>query len=354
MKIVYVTLDPLKYPRIKKIIYSAKKYGRIEFYAMIPRIRIRWHANILTRILSASVNYTLVLLQILFLKADVFWVANVPDILVLPMLLRKKRYILEYRSPWSLEVEREFGSGPLVRLSSVFENIALSHASMITSPTRMLLARIKNFDKPTFIIPNYPLKRFRVSVPRERLRRQMGLGDGEKVVLFVGRLSAVEGADLLPKIIMQVLEKEKNVAFWIVGDGPLISTLNRFAEKILGKVRLFGWQQYEKIPDFINGADVCIVPRHDSTDAMFYNEENVQKISEYMFFKKPIVACGIAESKEYLLVREDEMADGIIRALKGQTPISRPLTWEGNSEKKIFDMFNLLCSQKSLAQRGMK
>jgi glycosyltransferase involved in cell wall biosynthesis len=353
MKIVYVHLDPLKYPRIRKILHSVKRCGHIEFHVMMPKIRVKRHGNILTRALSATVNYSLTLLQILFLKADVFWVANVPDILVFPLLLKKKHYILEYRSPWSLEVEKEFGSRPLVRLSSIFENIALRHASVITLPTRKLLVRVRNFGKPAFVIPNYPLKSFKASIQREKFRRQHDVGNGEKVVLFIGRLSTVEGADMLPNIITKVLEKDKNVVFWVVGDGPLLSSLNRFAEKVPRKLRLSGWQPHQSIPDFINSADICIVPRHASPHSVFYNEENVQKISEYMHFKKPIVACGIAESEEYLLVKEDEMVDGIIRALNGEVALPNSRAWEDNSEKGIFEMLNMLSSQKTVGEDSL-
>lgn len=346
LKIAYVALDPLKYPRIKKVAHSVRKYGHADFCVLRPRIRLRWHRTRVSRFLSAMINYPLILLQILFLKADVFWVANCPDILVFPLLLKKKRYVLEYRSPWSIEVENEFGSGPWVRLSLIIENMALRYASVITLPTSQLLVRVKNFDKPIFVIPNYPLENFKASISKEKFRKQLGLSNQVKVVLFVGRLSAVEGADLLPSIITQVLEKADNVVFWIVGDGPYLSRLERFGELMPDKVRLFGWQPYEKIPDFINAADVCIVPRHYSPHSTLYNEENVQKISEYMFFKKPIVACGVAESKEYLLIDEDEMAHGIIRALKGETPLPKSLTWEDNSEKKIFEMLSMIDSKQ--------
>jgi len=85
---------------------------------------------------------------------------------------------------------------------------------------------------------------------------------------------------------------------------------------------------HEEIPNFINAADICIVPRHKVPYSHFYNEEGVTKISEYMFFGKPIVACGIAESRQYLLVDEKEMAEGIIKALNGEVPSSSRRTWE--------------------------
>lgn len=344
MKVTYIALDPLKYPRIKKIAYTLKKRPGIQFYVMIPKIRFVWHGSRIKRVMSAIINYVAVILQIFFVKSDIFWVANSPDILVFPLVLRRKRYILEYRSLWSIEVEREFGCGPWVRLAAIVENFALKNASLVTLTTSRLMVKIKNLGKPFFVIPNYPLKTFEASIPRREFRIQQNVKESEKVILFVGRLSSHEGVDLLPNIVKNVLEKEKNAVFWIVGDGPLYPMLHKLSEKMVNRLRLFGWQAYESIPNFINAVDVCILPMRESKYSEYYSEEGVQKLSEYMFFEKPIVACGVAWSDEYLLVDEDGVADGIVKALNGQVPPSRRKTWEDYCEKNIHEMFSLIQS----------
>lgn len=345
MHVVYVALDPLKYPRIPKIAYSLKKYKRVKFDVMVPRFRFVYRGGKIGRLFFAFLNYFAVLLQVFLVRAELFWVANCPDILVFPLVLRRKRYILEYRSPWTIEVEHEFGSGPWVRFASFFERFALKHAWVVTLTTSRLLDRVKVFGKPTFVIPNYPLKNFgKVTVPREEFRRRYGYNEKDKVVLFVGKLTHVEGADLLPKIIMDALKEDTDVVFWIVGDGPLYESLKMLAENFPRRVKLFGWQPHGSISNFIVASDVCIAPRHSSSFSVFYNEEGVSKFSEYMFFEKPIVACGVVGSSEYLLVGKDGMTDGILRALRGEVPQSRRRTWEDYSEKKIFELFNLICS----------
>ena len=350
MRVVYIALDPLKYPRIKKIAYTLQKSGHVEFDVMIPKFRFVWRGGSIGRFLFAVVNYFAVLLQVFFVRADFFFVANCPDILVIPLVLRRKRYVLEYRSPWAIEVENEFGSGPWVRLTAFFERFALEHAWVITLTTSKLIDRVKDFGKPVFVVPNYPLKTFRmVTVSREKFRRRFGCRENDKIVLFVGKLTRVEGADLLPKIIEDVL-KRVDVVFWIVGSGPLFPWLERVAERFLEKVKLFGWQPHAEVPNFIASSDVCIAPRHRSLFSEFYNEEGVSKFSEYMLFEKPIVACGVAESEEYLLVEEEEMACGIIKALNGGVSLPVPRTWEEYSEKKIFELLNWLELKASAMQ----
>lgn len=346
MHVVYIALDPLKYPRIKKIAYSLRKYGKgVKFDVMVPKFRFVWRGGRIGRFLFAVINYFAVTLQVFFVHADFFWVANCPDILVFPLVLRGKPYILEYRSPWSIEVENEFGSGPWVCFASFFERFALRHAWIITLTTSRLRVKVRDFRKPVFVIPNYPLKSFgTVTVPKEKFRKYYDCRKDDKVVLFVGKLSRVEGADLLLKIIEDVLEKRGDVVFWIVGGGPLFPFLEKIAQRFSGRIKLFGWQPHNEIPNFIAAADACIAPRHRSHFSAFYNEEGVSKLSEYMFFEKPIVACGVAKSDEYLLVDEDEMVEGVLRALRGGVRSSRRRTWEGYSEETIFEMFNLIRS----------
>lgn len=347
MKVAYVALDPLKYPRVKKIAYSLKKHHLFQFHVMLPMIQFASRGNKMKRLVYAIIKYAIVLLQIFFVRSDIFWVANCPDILALPLILRGKRYILEYRSPWPSDVEREFGCGSLVRLAAIVENFALKHASLITLTTSKLMVKIKEFRKPVLVIPNYPLENFGVlSVSRSEFRRRCDCRDGDKVVLFVGKLTRVEGADLLPSLIENVLKKA-DVVFWIVGDGPLYPLLEEFGKRFPKEVRLFGWRSYEEIPNFVAAADVCIAPLHRSSSSFFYNEEGVQKLSEYMFFEKPIIACGVARSDEYLLVDEDGMADGILKALNGMVQPPKRRTWEDHSEKKIYEMFSLIQSIKT-------
>jgi glycosyltransferase involved in cell wall biosynthesis len=311
---------------------------------MIPKFRFVYRGGKIGRFLMAVINYLAVLLQIFFARADLFMVANCPDILVFPLVLRRKRYIFEYRSPWAIEVEDEFGSGPWVRLTAFIERFALQHAWIVTLTTSRLLERVKGFGKPVFVFPNYPSTAFwSVPVSSDEFRKSLGYAKDVKVVLFVGKLTRVEGAEMLPKVIEEVLNAT-DAFFWIVGSGPVYPMLEEFAKRFPAKVRLFGWQPYEKIPSFISAADVCIAPRHRSPFSEFYNEEGVRKISEYMFFEKPIVACGVAESDEYLLVDEERMAEGILKALGGSVHPSRRRTWEDYSERQISRMLSLIRS----------
>jgi len=340
LKITYVALDPLKYPRIKKISSTLAKYPNVQFNVFMPKVRLVWHGSVISRMISAFINYFVFIVQMLFSHSDVFWVANCPDVLILPLVIGRKRFVLDYRSPWPLELEREFGSGPWVAIGTFFETLALEKAEFITLTSSKLLERV-GVGAPVFVIPNYPTKKFALAdFSADDFRALNGCNQEDKIVLFVGKLSRVEGGDILPSIIDGVLAKSSDVVFWIVGDGPLYSLLESSMSKHGGNVKLFGWKSHEEVPRYISASDVCISPRHEFAYSEYYNEEGLQKISEYMYFEKPIVACGIAESDEYLLVAKDEMVDGVLKALGSKVNPSRRRIWEKDSAKGICELLN--------------
>jgi len=340
LKVVYVTLYPEKYPRVRKIA-TALKDENIVFQALIPRIRIRLGDRKIARLVSALISYTSFLLQIFFTHADLYWVANSPDIFVVPLIVKKANYILDYRGPWPLEIQLEFGLGALSRIAGFLAFIALKNAGVITLPSSTLTKDVQNFGKKVYVIPNYPLKgNFKPNVSYAQFRKQNDVKEGQKVILFVGMLSRVEGFDILPSIMEELMSRRENLVLWIVGDGVLAPLAQELERKFPKKVKFFGWRPYKEIPNFINATDVCIVPRHKTPFSNRYNEENVQKISEYMFFEKPIVACGIAPSSQYLLVGLPDMANGILQALEGKVPKPTPRNWEDECKEKVLEVLS--------------
>jgi len=138
---------------------------------------------------------------------------------------------------------------PWVRLAGFFEYFALKHARLVTLTTSRLIIKVKGFRKPVFVIPNYPLKTFgTATVSRAEFRRRYGCREGDSVVLFVGKLTHVEGADLLPKIMEDVLKNKTDVVFWIVGDGPLYPLLEEFRRGFMERLSCLVGDHIRKSP----------------------------------------------------------------------------------------------------------
>ena len=247
LRVVYITLWPEKYPRVEKIATSLQGEN-VDFQVLVPKIRIKLGDSKFERLISAFVNYLCFLMQIFFTKADIYWITTSPDIFVLPLVLKKARYLLDYRSSWPTEVMLEFGQGQLSRVARYITYIALKHPIAITLPSSTFLGDVYKLRRRVFIIPNYPLKEdFRPQISRKRFRKLQGVEHGKKVVLFVGKLSVLEGVDILPSIIEGLTRKTKKIMLWIVGDGVLRSVAEELEKSLPENVKFFGWRPHEEL-----------------------------------------------------------------------------------------------------------
>jgi hypothetical protein len=61
-----------------------------------------------------------------------------------------------------------------------------------------------------------------------------------------------------------------------------------------------------------------------------------------MLYRKPIICSGIAPSNQYLLVEEENLFEGILKALKDKAPIPTPKTWEEHAEPELLRTLNSL------------
>jgi glycosyltransferase involved in cell wall biosynthesis len=351
LKVVYVTLYPEQYPRVKKVATTLEGEG-IKFQALTARIRLKLGNKKFERLISAFITYTSFTLQIFLTKADIYWVSNSPAIFVMPIILKKRPYILDYRSPWPLVVKLEFGEGMLSRIAQQLAYASLKYAKVVTLTTSTLLKDVERFEKRVYVIPNYPEKdSFKPDVSYDQFRKLHGVKKDERVILFMGRLSKIEGVDSLPTIVEGLLQKSKKILLWIVGDGFLRPEVEQLERKFPKNVKFFGWRPHREIPKFVNAADVCIIPFPETPFFHYYNEEGLNKISEFMFFGKPIVACGIAPSNEYLLVKRQDMVKGILEALEGKAPKPTRRTWEDECKEKVLEVIEFVKSSENALSR---
>jgi hypothetical protein len=57
-----------------------------------------------------------------------------------------------------------------------------------------------------------------------------------------------------------------------------------------------------------------------------------------MLYRKPIVACGISQSKQYMLVEQQDMVKGILEALEGRAPKATPRSWEDDCVGTVLEV----------------
>lgn len=103
--------------------------------------------------------------------------------------------------------------------------------------------------------------------PEERasLRRRYGLSEAEKVVAYVGNLSAVKNVKVLPELFAEVASRYGcPLKFWIVGDGKLRSAvesgIHDFFPDSSSPVSFLGNLPPEEMPSVMNCIDVLVLP----------------------------------------------------------------------------------------------
>ena len=99
------------------------------------------------------------------------------------------------------------------------------------------------------------------------VRRKLGL-NGERVLLFVGRVEPLKGLDLLVETAAQLEPGEDNVRMMVVGGGgqgePETDRVRRLAEErqVNGFMDFVGRVDHDELPLYYNAADVCVVPSY--------------------------------------------------------------------------------------------
>ncbi len=119
-------------------------------------------------------------------------------------------------------------------------------------------------EKIHVIYNGVDVQKFKSRPNRAGLRREFGLEEKQKIVLFVGRLYHRKGLETLLHSIPPVLREFKDVKFAISGTGfkKKEESLRRLAKKlkIEDHVSFLGYVPDEKLPDLYAASDIFVLP----------------------------------------------------------------------------------------------
>ena len=98
-------------------------------------------------------------------------------------------------------------------------------------------------------------------------RRRLGLKEGERIILFVGRIEPLKGIDILLNAAAQLHEDENFRVLIVGGDARAeeqVAQLTVLAQQldIDHHVSFVGAVPHEELPTYYNAADVCVVPSY--------------------------------------------------------------------------------------------
>jgi D-inositol-3-phosphate glycosyltransferase len=127
-------------------------------------------------------------------------------------------------------------------------------------------------------------------IEREEARRRLGLCNGRRVILFVGRIEPLKGVDILIGAAAQLHDQEDFSVLIVGGESGSPGEVEKLREQAatLGvdhHVSFVGAVEQEKLPLFYSAADVCVVPS-------FYESFGLVAI-ESMACGTPVVASRV-------------------------------------------------------------
>jgi len=248
-------------------------------------------------------------------------------------LRRKKDLVVDFRTPFPLELSW-LGHRYLASLARAFEKNIKDVNLVFAANEKMALFCEELGANNVQVLPNYPPKSFKSTVELERWKMEHGLVQEDQVVLFTGgvRLKEIYGIDLLLDSWKLVENSDDSCFLIILGDDSIDYIRQRARILNIRHLLLPGRVRLADVANWINCADVCLVPRTPGFPTYFYNDKDSTKISEYAALGKPIVATGYSPSSQYLLVEQnpEAFAEGILKGLDGKITPPKPHYWEEN------------------------
>jgi glycosyltransferase involved in cell wall biosynthesis len=160
------------------------------------------------------------------------------------------------------------------------------HVIFTSEPDRQTgVARDPIAPARTSVIPfGIDFERFSPAVP-DRLRAELGLAQGTRVVGTVGLLRPQKAHERLLAAAERVLREEPDTVFVVVGDGPLRAELDaRVRERGLDR-RFVLLGRRDDVPELLAGFDVFALP--SDFEGMCF------AVVEAMAMEKPVVATAV-------------------------------------------------------------
>jgi glycosyltransferase involved in cell wall biosynthesis len=129
-------------------------------------------------------------------------------------------------------------------------------------------------------------------VDGKTVRLQFEIAEHEKALLFMGWLYHFSGLKELLAELAKLRREDLGVKVLIVGDGDAFEELQRMRTDLglEDYVTLTGKQPYERMPEFIAAADLCLLPAYNNK--IMHNIVPI-KMYEYMAMGKPVIATRL-------------------------------------------------------------
>ena len=163
-------------------------------------------------------------------------------------------------------------------------------AAVVTTVSQALAERLAAEGVPreklVAILNGADHERFRVR-DRGACRRELGLPEDGKAIVFVGRLVEIKGVNRLVAAAARLAATDPGFTVYLVGDGPLRQALldDIRARGLDSRVKWMGSRPHDQVATWMGAADVFCLPS--------LNEGCPNVVLEALFSGRPVVASRV-------------------------------------------------------------
>lgn len=147
--------------------------------------------------------------------------------------------------------QREYRIGNSMVHSTIVVSDAVANTYRCAQLSANRLVTIRNG-----IFPPVPL------LPREEVRRSLGLGPSDRVVLTVARFTAQKGYSELIRAANDIVPKVAGIRFLLVGDGPERRNMKSLADELGLSAAVVFLGERQDVPELLAAAELFILPSH--------------------------------------------------------------------------------------------
>jgi glycosyltransferase involved in cell wall biosynthesis len=199
------------------------------------------------------------------------------------------------------------------------------------------------------------LTNFSPGLDKFRIRREIGISESSKILLFVGRMLEEMGLDVILEIIPMIFSQREDVVMIIVGpEGKLTPEAQELQEKYKNRVYVRLDIPFNLLPYYYSACDVLLAPTRGKHASMGMS------IKEAMASGRSVIATdapGIREAvipgETGVLVPADDdnkvCPDSLLEAVL--TLLDKPRERElmgGNARKRAEELFDKLSTSKKM------
>ncbi|MCD6101424.1 MAG: glycosyltransferase family 4 protein [Candidatus Marinimicrobia bacterium] len=232
-------------------------------------------------------------------------------------------------------------------LGKYFEKHALKNASKVITINQRLQDVVIELgadkEKTCVIGAGIDLDRFDPNLDGTKIREIYGIEKDDLVLFFMGWLYHFSGLKEVALELAKIKDERPDIKLLIVGDGDAFNDLQEIRKNynLNNRLILAGKQPYEKIPEFIAAADICLLPAYPNEKIM----QNIVPIKtyEYMAMAKPVITTklpGIMKEfgNDNGVIYVDKPEDVLEKAIKLLN--NKKITEEGKKARRFVEKYS--------------